>query len=154
MSPARSLSLFSTSQHAKIHPASLNVTSHHRRAILSCMNWFFFFLVMDTPCLPENANTGLSRTRGRFNRRVFSSDEQASSWPITLHAAILRHVLSAGQGYPEFIQQQVASFMPWREVKRSPVWAPSQTADTGCKHSPALWSETLWRYHVINLGWL
>lgn len=117
----------------KTHPASLNVTSHHHivtpdRTLFAWAQDVFFF-TNGSHVSSWNANTGLSRTRGCFNHRVSSPDEQASSWPITLRAAILRHVLPTGQGYPEFIQQQVASFMPWREVKRSPVWAPSQTVD-------------------------
>lgn len=106
----------------KTHPASLNVRSHHHDSRVCTLfakiqdGFLLTFLEMQT------------QVWGGHEDAVFP-DEYAASWPITLHVAILRHVLPTGQGYPEFIQQQVASFMPWREVKRSPVWAPCRTVD-------------------------
>ncbi len=87
----------------KTHPASLNVTSHHHIVTPDCTLCARIRDVFLPHVSSWNANTGLSRTRGCFNHRVSSSDEQTASWPITRRAAILRHVLPTGQGYPEFI---------------------------------------------------
>lgn len=99
-----------------------HLTSHH-----IIMQWFLsvhkfrmflFFLVTVLTCLLEMQDVLIA--------------ESEPSDLLDMQAALLRHVLRTAQGYPVFIQQQVASFMPGREVKRSAVWASCQT---GWKHT-------------------
>lgn len=113
----------------KSHPASLNVRSHHCAVIpdptlFAWIQFFFneqfpgvsFFFLMQS-CFEQDADK-----MPPISVRFFPPADLSNCRRPYSGMSWVR-----GQGYPGFMQQWVASYMPRCEVKRSLVWAPSQT---------------------------
>lgn len=114
---------WSALRQVQVSPALPDVTSHHiiTRAFPGpsalCMNLLFH-------------HQGFEHTR-------------AASWPSHSRPDVLRHVLSTGQGYAEFIQQQVASFMT-RGKKVTCLGTESDCGWANCGAKPHQIPKDLW----------